>query len=143
MIIEGKNKSIEKIYIQKLSTFITDASEYMVKEMKETIKNDLELQKQIKKQLKKLDVFKINKTVSAFDIQNICLLAGFLFYLKITVYLSLQKEVKHLKLKPLYIPDNKNNLTDSISKKFDDVLKFVPIHSYKHFQRNLQKVFFL
>ncbi len=124
MIIEGKNKSIEKIYIQKLSTFITDASEYMVKEMKETIKNDLELQKQIKKQLKKLDVFKINKTVSAVDIQNICLLAGFLFFLKITVYLSLRKEVKLLKLKTLILPDNKNNITNSIRDKFDDVLKF-------------------
>ncbi|MCK5169020.1 MAG: SAM-dependent DNA methyltransferase, partial [Bacteroidales bacterium] len=124
MIIEDQNKSIDKIYIHKLSTFIEDASEYMVKEMKETIKNDPNLLKQIKEQVKKLDIFKINTTVSAVDIQNICLLAGFLFFLKITVYLSLQKEVKHLKLKPLYIPDNKNNITNSIRNKFDDVLKF-------------------
>ena len=128
MIIEGQKKSIDKIYIQKLSTFIEDASGYMVDEMEEAIKNDPNLQKQIKEQLNKFDIFKISKTIGTNDIQNICLLASFLFYLKITVYLLLQKEVKHLKLKLLNLPNNKNNLTNSIREKFDDVIK----HGYDY-----------
>ncbi len=124
MIIEDQNKSIDKIYIHKLSTFIEDASRYMADELKEAIKNDPNLLKQIKEQVKKIDIFKINTTVSAVDIQNICLLAGFLLYLKITVYLSLRKGVKLLKLKPLKLPDNKNDISNSIRERFDDVLKF-------------------
>ena len=124
MTKENLKKSIEKIYIQKLSNFIADASKNMFSEMEEIIKNDLNLQKQIKKQLIKFDVFKISKTAGTNDIQNICLLSSFLFYLKITVYIRLQKEFKNLNLKPLNIPYNKNILTSSIREKFDDVLKF-------------------
>lgn len=90
MKLKDQNKSIEKSILVKLSNFIVDASVNMYEAMEHSIENDPKLQKEIKNHLIKFDLFKINGKVEKADIQNICLLSTYLYYLK-SVYQN-QKE---------------------------------------------------
>ena len=81
LVVEIQKKSLHEI-IEIVSNYISETSDYMYDEMHITLKGDLIFQKQLKEQLLKFDLFKIDKSFTDRDIKNACLLASFLSYLK-------------------------------------------------------------
>ncbi|MFC2151079.1 class I SAM-dependent DNA methyltransferase [Bacteroidota bacterium] len=106
--------TIDKIYIQKISSYIAYTSINIAKDLKKALLNDPQLLKEIIKQVKKFKALEIGKACDDKELQRISLYATFLFYLKATIYISLQKGAKHLKLAPIKSSESK----DTLQKKY-------------------------
>jgi type I restriction-modification system DNA methylase subunit len=113
MIAINQNISFEKVIINKLSAIILESSKSMFDAMEHTIIDDSNLQKEIKNQLIKYDLFKIKDKLEAADIQNICLLASYLYYLK-SVYQNLNEPAvfDEFSFTDDYIPILKKNIKE-------------------------------
>lgn len=114
--------SIDKQFINKLSTYILEASAQMSEEMSPVIQSDDELKKRIRDYIQEQDIFHVTINFRNDDIYNLCQLSNYLLYLKIIFYSYLQRDVKELNLKPLTIPEEKHLLNKALRERFNDVL---------------------
>lgn len=119
--------SIDKFFINKLSSYILEASADMFEVMHDKINKDDKLKSKLQEYLNNQDIFKIGLNFTSTDIYNLCQLSNYLLYLKIIFYSYLQREVPKLKLKKLEIPEDIRNLNSTLRKRFDEVLK----HDYE------------
>lgn len=118
---EDQKEFIDENYIHKLSCFIVDASINMHKAMEYSIRNDSKLQKEIKKQLIKFDLFKIKSEIEETDIQNTCLLASFLYYLKSVYPNTIEPTIfDEFNFTNNYIPTLKKNIQETEQLKLAD-----------------------
>ncbi|MBI5218212.1 MAG: SAM-dependent DNA methyltransferase [Bacteroidia bacterium] len=115
--------SIDKFFVNKLSSYILEASAEMFEPMYEKISKDNKFKNQLKDYLRSQDIFNVSFNFNAGDIYKICQLSNYLLYLKIMFYSYLQKEVPSLRLKPLQIPEDKKLLNQTLRSRFDDVLQ--------------------
>ncbi|MEW6652265.1 MAG: N-6 DNA methylase, partial [Bacteroidota bacterium] len=114
--------SIDKQFINKLSTYILEASAQMSEEMTPIIQSDDTLKKRIREYIQEQDIFHVTINFRNDDIYNLCQLSNYLLYLKIIFYSYLQRDVKKLNLKPLTIPEEKHLLNKALRERFNDVL---------------------
>jgi len=119
--------SIDKQFINKLSTYILEASAQMSEEMTPVIQSDDVFKKRIRDYIQEQDIFHVSINFRNDDIYNLCQLANYLLYLKIIFYSYLLRDVKELNLKPLNIPEDKHLLNKALRERFNDVLK----HDYE------------
>jgi methylase of polypeptide subunit release factors len=119
--------SIDKQFINKLSTYILEASAQMSEEMTPVIQSNEVLRKRIREYIQEQDIFHVTINFRNDDIYNLCQLANYLLYLKIIFYSYLLRDVKELNLKPLNIPEDKHLLNKALRERFNDVLK----HDYE------------
>lgn len=119
--------SVDKIFVNKLSAYILDASSVMYEVMKPKIKADATLKKRIRDYVTEQEIFNITIKFNDEDVYNLCQLANYLLYLKIIFYSYLERDVKTLGLKPLKIPQDKDLLNKTLRSRFDDVLQ----HDYE------------
>lgn len=126
-IIEVHWDSIDKQFINKLSTYILEASAQMSEEMTPVIQSNESLRKRIREYIQEQDIFHVTINFRNDDIYNLCQLANYLLYLKIIFYSYLLRDVKELNLKPLNIPEDKHLLNKALRERFNDVLK----HDYE------------
>ncbi|MCL4549170.1 MAG: N-6 DNA methylase, partial [Bacteroidetes bacterium] len=114
--------SIDKQFINKLSTYILEASAQMSEEMTPVIQSNDNLKKRIRDYIQEQDIFHVTINFRNDDIYNLCQLSNYLLYLKIIFYSYLQRDVKKLNLKPLTIPEEKHLLNKALRERFNDVL---------------------
>lgn len=114
--------SIDKQFINKLSTYILEASAQMSEEMTPVIQSNDNLKKRIRDYIQEQDIFHVTINFGNEDIYNLCQLSNYLLYLKIIFYSYLQRDVKKLNLKPLTIPEEKHLLNKALRERFNDVL---------------------
>lgn len=114
--------SIDKQFINKLSTYILEASVQMSEEMTPIIQSSDTLKKRIRDYIQEQDIFHVTINFRNDDIYNLCQLSNYLLYLKIIFYSYLQRDVKKLNLKPLTIPEEKHLLNKALRERFNDVL---------------------
>ncbi|MFH1197899.1 MAG: N-6 DNA methylase [bacterium] len=114
--------SIDKQFINKLSTYILEASAQMSEEMTPRIQSDDILKKRIREYIKEQEIFHVTINFRNDDIYNLCQLANYLLYLKIIFYSYLQRDVPRLNLKVLSIPEDKHLLNKTLRERFNDVL---------------------
>ncbi|MBI1931194.1 MAG: SAM-dependent DNA methyltransferase [Ignavibacteriales bacterium] len=119
--------SIDKQFINKLSSYILEASAQMSDEMIPRIKEDNNLKKKIREYLQSQDIFHVTINFHDDDIYNLSQLANYLLYLKIIFYSYLQRDVPELNLKTLTIPEDKELLNKLLRERFNDVL----VHDYE------------
>ncbi|MCK9209582.1 MAG: N-6 DNA methylase [Ignavibacteriaceae bacterium] len=119
--------TIDKQFINKLSTYILEASAQMSEEMTPRIQSDDTLKKRIREYIKEQDIFHVTINFRNDDIYNLCQLANYLLYLKIIFYSYLQRDVPKLNLKVLSIPEDKHLLNKVLRERFNDVL----VHDYE------------
>lgn len=119
--------TIDKQFINKLSTYILEASAQMSEEMTPRIQSDDDLKKRIREYIKEQDIFHVTINFRNDDIYNLCQLANYLLYLKIIFYSYLQRDVPKLNLKVLHIPEDKHLLNKVLRERFNDVL----VHDYE------------
>ncbi|NJD23011.1 MAG: SAM-dependent DNA methyltransferase [Melioribacter sp.] len=126
--------SVDKIFVNKLSAYILDASSVMFEVMSPKIKDDDTLKKKIRDYIAEQEIFNVGIKFTDDDIYNLCQLANYLLYLKIIFYSYLERDVKSLGLKPLKIPQDKDLLNKTLRARFDDVLQ----HDYESiFQKTI------
>ena len=119
--------TIDKQFINKLSTYILEASAQMSEEMTPRIQSDDALKKRIRKYILDQEIFHVTINFRNDDIYNLCQLANYLLYLKIIFYSYLQRDVPKLNLKVLHIPEDKHLLNKVLRERFNDVL----VHDYE------------
>lgn len=119
--------SIDVVYVNKLSSYILEASAEMLEPMNEKIKSDKEFKKNLKEYLKNQEIFNVTLDFNSEDVYKICQLSNYLLFIKIIFYSYLQRDVKELNLKPIEIPNDIDLLNLTLRKRFDDVLK----HDYE------------
>lgn len=119
--------TIDKQFINKLSTYILEASAQMSEEMTPRIQSDDDLKKRIRDYIKEQEIFHVTINFRNEDIYNLCQLANYLLYLKIIFYSYLQRDVPKLNLKVLQIPEDKHLLNKALRERFNDVL----VHDYE------------
>ena len=115
--------SIDKFFVNKLSSYILEASAEMVLPMYEKISKNKPFREELKQYLKSQDIFNVTLNFDNADVYKVCQLSNYLLYLKIMFYSYLQRDVPELKLKPLEIPEDKKLLNKKLRERFDDVLK--------------------
>lgn len=115
--------TIDKFFVNKLSSYILEASANMFEVMHIKVSKDTGFKNRLKDYLINQDIFNVSLSFNQVDIYNICQLANYLLYLRIIFYSYLQKDVPDLKLKKLRIPEDKNKLIEELRNRFDDVLK--------------------
>jgi type I restriction enzyme M protein len=115
--------SIDRIFVNKLSSYILEASAEMFSIMFEKIKKDKAFRLRLRSYLKSQDVFNLTLDFDSKDVYKICQLSNYLLYLKVIFYSYLQRDVPELHLKPLEIPEDKKHLNKTLRSRFDDVLK--------------------
>lgn len=115
--------SIDKYFVNKLSSYILEASAEMVLPMYEKITKNKPFREELKKYLRSEDIFNVTLNFDNADVYKVCQLSNYLLYLKIMFYSYLQRDVPELKLKPLEIPEDKKLLNKRLRERFDDVLK--------------------
>ncbi|MEP7377793.1 MAG: N-6 DNA methylase [Chitinophagaceae bacterium] len=115
--------SIDKIFVNKLSAYILEASAEMYSPMHQKINSNKTFKQNLKDYLKSQEIFNVTLNFDSKDIYKICQLSNYLLYLKVIFYSYLQREVPALKLKPLEIPKDKKYLNKSLRSRFDDVLQ--------------------
>jgi len=123
-VVEVHWDSVDKIFVNKLSAYILDASSVMYEVMKPKIKADDTLKKRIRDYVTEQEIFNITIKFGDEDVYNLCQLANYLLYLKIIFYSYLERDVKTLGLKPLKIPQDKDLLNKTLRARFDDVLEY-------------------
>jgi len=126
-IIEIVYDNINNLYINRLSAYILEASYNMWDVMINKIDSDTKFKNRIKDYLQNQDIFNLNKNLDNEDIYKLCQLANYMLYLKILFYSNLQRNVPSLKLKPLLIPDESEELNNTLQRRFADVLQ----HDYE------------
>ncbi len=114
--------TIDKFFINKLSSYILDASSNMFEVMHKKINNDENLKTRLKEYLIIQDIFNVSHLFNSTDIYNLCQLANYLLYLKIMFYSYLQRDVPKLNLKKLELPEDNDKLNFTLRQRFDDVL---------------------
>jgi len=114
---------IDKIFVNKLSAYILEASAHMFNPMYEKIKGDSFFRNKLKEYLQSQDIFNVTTNFDSNDVYNISQLSNYLLYLKIMFYTYLQREVPELNLRVLEIPEDKKLLNKTLRARFDDVLK--------------------
>ncbi len=119
--------NINNLYINRLSSYILDASIDMWDLMVVKINADANFKTQIKLYLEKEDIFNLNKDLDDDNIYKLCQLANYMLYLKILFYSNLQRNVPQLQLRPLLIPDDSKLLNSSLQTRFAEVLE----HDYE------------
>ena len=130
--------SIDKLFVNKLSNYILQATESMYEAMQEKITSDKKFQNRLSAYLKEQDIFNVSQKFDNRDAYNICQLSNYLLYLKILFYTHLERDLLSLNLKPLVIPDDKKLLSKTLRKHFNDVLK----HDFeKIFEENILEEF--
>ena len=130
--------SIDKLFVNKLSDYILEATESMHVAMHDKISADLKFQKRLTAYLKDQDVFNVSMKYDVKDTYNICQLANYLLYLKILFYTHLQRDLQELRLKPIEIPEDRKQLNKVLRGYFNDVLK----HDFqKIFEANILEEF--
>ena len=115
--------ALDRFYINKLSAFISDATNAMLPLMEIKIKESNELKRDLREYLKGQDIFNITQLFDSNDIYKLCQLANYLLYLKLLFYTDLQRNLPNLKLKPLHIPDDMQQLNQTLKFRFEDVLQ--------------------
>ncbi|MDQ2718194.1 MAG: N-6 DNA methylase [Bacteroidota bacterium] len=115
--------SIDKYFVNKLSSYILEASVEMAIPMYEKIRKNKKFRYELKQYLKSQDIFNVTLNFDQADIYKVCQLSNYLLYLKIIFYTYLQRDVPELDLKPLEIPEDKKLLNKKLRQRFDDVLK--------------------
>ena len=125
-IVHGEKEvtwdSIDKFFVNRLSSYIIQASLNMVDPMYRRIKKDNEFQKQIREYLTEQDIFNVTTRFEYTDVYNLCQLTNYLLFLKLIFYSYLQRDVPALHLKPIVIPRDKKLLNKTLRKHFNDVL---------------------
>jgi type I restriction-modification system DNA methylase subunit len=119
--------SIDKYFVNKLSSYMLEATADMFEVMQPKINAEAKLKEKIKDYLKSQEIFNVTINFGSEDIYNICQLANYLLFLKIMFYTYLQRDVKELNLKKLEIPEDIGLLNKTLRQRFDDVLK----HDYE------------
>jgi len=119
--------TINNLYINRLSSYISEATENMLNLMIEKINADKTFKNRLKDYLRNQDVFNLTQTFDDDDIFKLCQLANYMLYLKILFYCDLQRNVPTLNLRPIVIPEDKNLLNSTLQRRFADVLK----HDYE------------
>ena len=114
--------SIDKFFVNKLSSYILEASAEMVLPMFEKITKNKSFREDLKKYLKSQDIFNVTLNFDADDVYKICQLSNYFLFLKILFYSYLQREVPELNLKPLDLPEDKKLINKRLHERFDDVL---------------------
>lgn len=122
-VTEVKWDSFDKFFVNKLSSYILEASSNMFDVMFGRIQKENNFKIRLREYLKEQDIFNVSLLFERKDIYNICQLANYLLYLKIIFYSYLQRDVKELNLKKLKIPDDKDKLNFELRKRFNDVLE--------------------
>ena len=115
--------SIDKFFVNKLSSYILEASADMFEPMYNKISKDNKFKTRLKDYLKTQDIFNVTFNFNSDDVYKICQLSNYLLYLKIMFYSYLQKEIPNLRLKPLQIPEDKKILNQTLRSRFDEVLQ--------------------
>lgn len=115
--------SIDKFFVNKLSSYILEASAHMFHPMYKMIQEDRPFRNKLKQYLRSQDIFNVTTNFDSTDVYNISQLSNYLLYLKIIFYSYLQREVPELNLKVLEIPEDKKLLNKTLRNRFDDVLK--------------------
>jgi type I restriction enzyme M protein len=115
--------SIDVVYVNKLSSYILEASAEMLEPMQTKITTDREFKKHLKEYLRNQEIFNVTLDFNADDVYKICQLANYLLFIKIIFYSYLQRDVKDLNLKPIEIPNDIKLLNITLRTRFDDVLK--------------------
>jgi len=115
--------SIDKFFVNKLSSYILEASADMFESMYSKISNNNKFKTQLKEYLKTQDIFNVTFNFDTEDVYKICQLSNYLLYLKIMFYSYLQKEVPDLRLKQLQVSDDKKLLNQTLRSRFDEVLQ--------------------
>jgi hypothetical protein len=115
--------SIDKVFVNKLSSYILEASAEMVFPMFEKIQKNKAFKEELKLYLKSQDIFNVTLNFDYNDVYNICQLSNYLLYLKIIFYSYLQRDVPALQLKSLVIPEDKKLLNTRLRERFNDVLR--------------------
>ncbi len=128
--------SIDRVFVNKLSSYILDASTNMFESAYKQIHKDKKFQRDLQTFLKSQDFFSVTGNFDNEDVMNICLVKNYLLYLKILFYSCLQRNVPYLvdaqtnekyKLKDLEIPEDTQALNKILKERFADVLK----HDYE------------
>ena len=128
--------SIDRVFVNKLSSYILDASVSMFESAYKQIHSDKKFQRTLQDFLKSQDFFSVTGNFDNDDVMNICLVKNYLLYLKILFYSCLQRNVPYLtdaqtnekyKLKDLEIPKDTEQLNKALKERFADVLK----HDYE------------
>ena len=128
--------SIDKVFINKLSAYILDASVSMFDSAYTQIHSDKKFERALQAFLDRQEFFSITGNFDNEDVMNICLVKNYLLYLKILFYSCLQRNVPYLvdaeteeryKLKDLEIPEDTKELNKALKERFADVLK----HDYE------------
>ncbi len=88
----NQEKSVQHI-IQLVSNYISETSASIYDKMNDNIINNPDLQERIKKQLLQFDIYKTGQNFTKKDIQNSCLLASYLLYLKKSIS---EKSYQHI-----------------------------------------------
>lgn len=126
--------SIDKYFVNKLSTYILEASADMFEVMYEKITLDKKLQAELRAYFKDQDIFNVTFAFTSQDIYNLCQLTNYLLYLKLLFYSYLQREVPELHLSKIEIPEDITLLNARLRARFDEVLK----HDFEQiFQKNV------
>jgi methylase of polypeptide subunit release factors len=115
--------TIDRFFVKKLSAYILEGSAEMADVMYEVINSENDFKKRLKEYLRNQDIFNITLKFDGEEVYKICQLANYLLYLKIIFYSYLQREVTELNLKPLEIPEEKDQLNKTLRDRFNDVLK--------------------
>lgn len=130
-LVHGVSKivfdDITNLYINRLSSFILDATNNMWDLMIDKINSDRTFKNRIKIYLENQDIFNLNKNLDNEDIYKLCQLANYILYLKILFYSNLQRNIPALNLRPLIIPDDKSLLNSTLQRRFSEVLE----HDYE------------
>lgn len=119
--------SIDKIFVNKLSAYILEASASMLVPVHEQIHTNKKFRQELEKYLTNQDIFNLTFDFSNSDVYKICQLANYLLFLKIMFYSYLQRDVKSLRLKPLDLPEDTDLLNKTLRLRFNDVLE----HDYQ------------
>jgi type I restriction enzyme M protein len=124
-LIQGVKKfywdSIDKYFVNKISSYILEAAAKMVLPVYEKITGNKPFSEELKQYLKSEDIFNVTLSFDIADIYKICQLSNYLLYLKVIFYNSLQEGLPELKLIPLEIPEDKIHFNKYLKERFNDL----------------------
>jgi len=115
--------SIDKFFVNRLSTYILEASASMIEPMFLRISKEKDFQKRLREYLTDQDIFNVTFKFDSNDVYNLCQLSNYLLFLKLIFYTYLQRDVPELHLRPIDIPRDKKLLNKTLRQYFDDVLQ--------------------
>ncbi len=119
--------TINNLYINRLSAYISEASESMWDLMYDKINSDKLFKRQLQDYLRNQDIFNLTQSFDYDDVYKLCQLSNYILYLKILFYCDLQRNVPELKLRPIVVPEDKLLLNSTLQNRFADVLE----HDYE------------